>query len=772
MRKRLLVIISTFALVSCVFYSTAHSDVNKTGVKKIIGIKVKGNNAISTATILNKIKLRNGDVFEKGALNKELKRLYAMGYFSDVFVETKFRPEGVVVIFTVVEKPITSKVEIKGASRIKKVKLKQKILIKKGTLLDFHLAQQDAATLKNFYLEEGYSKVKVDYEAKTNPETGKAIVTFQINEGVALKVKAVKTEGNKNLSENEIKKYMSTKSEFWFLQKGAFDEDKFQADLDRVRAAYRSKGFLDAQVTGRTEYTEDKKKIIAIVVVNEGKKYLIGKVSLQGNLVFPEKQLRDELKLKPADTFDYEKIKEDVEKIRMFYYDRGYMNAEVNLLHKYDASNERMDLTYDIDAKDETFVGRINIVGNTKTKDKVIRRELRTYPGEKYDGKQLKKGKERIYNLGFFEDVYLETVPTKQKNVKNLNVTVKETKTGDFSLGGGYSSVDAFIGFVQIRQRNFDILNFPTFTGSGQDLVVRAEAGSAKNNYFVSWTDPWIFDYPCLFGFDLYRNEHKKLGTSGYDYAEKRTGGSLRLGKDLSDTVSTGLLYNLEEVNISELPNEASNALKDERGENILSRLTWRMKYDSRDNMYSPSKGILTGFAAENAGGFIGGDKDFYKFYGYSNLYYSIVEKVVLELSGRGGVVENYANTDSVPIYERFYVGGATTIRGYKERGVGPRDSIDKNIVVGGKALLVGNAEVTFPLFKRLIKGAVFYDVGNVTKQFSEMFSDSEYKQGVGVGVRVKTPIGPVKLDYGYPLNENEGDKKEGQFYFSVSHGF
>jgi len=772
MRKRLVMIISTFALAVVMFYPAAHSDTNEREIKKIIDIQIKGNDAISTATILNKIKLRKADVFEKGALNKELKRLYAMGYFSDVFVETKFRPEGAVVIFTVVEKPIISKIEIKGAARIKKAQLEQKIVIKKGTLLDFHLAQQDAATLKNFYLEEGYNKVKVDYSAKTNPETGKAIVTFQINEGVALKVKSIKVEGNKNLSESEIKKYMAIKPEFWFLQKGAFDEDKFQADLDRVRAAYRSKGFLDAQVIGRTEYTEDKKKIIAIVVVDEGKKYLIGKLSLQGSLVFPEGEVHKEIKLNTGDTFDYEKIKEDVEKIRMFYYDRGYMNAEVNLLHQYDASNERMDLTYDINAKEETFVGRINILGNTKTKDKVIRRELRTYPGEKYDGKQLKKGKERIYNLGFFEDVYLETVPTKQKNVKNLNVTVKETKTGDFSLGGGYSSVDAFIGFVQIRQRNFDILNFPTFTGSGQDLVVRAEAGSAKNNYYVSWTDPWVFDYPCLFGFDLYKNEHKKLGTSGYDYAERRTGGSLRLGKDLTDTVSTGLLYNLEEVDISELPNEASNALKDERGANALSRLTWRMKYDSRDNQYSPSKGLVTGFALENAGGFIGGDRDFYKFYGYSNVYYSIIERVVLELSGRSGVVENYANTDSVPIYERFYVGGATTIRGYKERGVGPRDSIDKNIVVGGKALLIGNAEVTFPLFKRVIKGAVFYDVGNVTTQFSEMFSNSEYKQGVGVGVRVKTPIGPVKLDYGYPLNDNEGDKKEGQFYFSVSHGF
>jgi len=772
MKKRLLLICSIFVMAGVMFHLPARAELNTSGEKKIIGIQIKGNSAVSEATILNKIKLRNGDDFEKGALNKELKRLYAMGYFSDVFVETKFQPEGVIIVFTVVEKPIISEIEFKGASRVKKVKLEQKIVTKKGTLLDLHIAQQDTAEIKNFYTEEGYSRVNVKYEVKTDPETGKAVVTFVINEGAALRIKSVEVEGNKNVSSDEIRKYMSTKPAFWFIQKGAFDEEKFQADLDRIRAAYRSKGFLDAKVTGKTEKGKNKEEIVVIVVVEEGKKYLIGNLEVQGNLVFSEKELNQKIKLKPGDTFDYEKIKEDVEKIRMFYYDKGYMDAEVNLLHKYDAAKDRMDLTYEIQAKEETYVGRINIIGNTKTKDVIIRRELRTYPGEKYDGEQLRKGKERIYNLGFFEDVYLETVPTKVKNVKDLNVMVKETKTGDFSLGGGYSSVDAFIGFVQIRQRNFDILNFPTFTGSGQDLVVRAEAGSAKNNYYVSWTDPWIFDYPYLFGFDLYRNEQKKFGESGYDYAERRTGGSLRLGKDLTDEVNTGLLYNLEEVKISELPDDVSNDLKDERGENVLSRLTWRLSYDTRDNKYSPSKGLMTGFSMENTGGFIGGDRDFYKFYGYSNYYHSIVDNVVLELSGRGGVVENYADTDAVPIYERFYVGGATTIRGYKERGVGPRDARDKNIVVGGKALLVGNAEVTFPVFKRLIKGAVFYDVGNVTTQFSSLFSDSEYKQGVGVGVRVKTPIGPVKLDYGYPLNDNEGDKKEGQFYFSVSHGF
>ncbi|MFH1394769.1 MAG: outer membrane protein assembly factor BamA [Candidatus Omnitrophota bacterium] len=771
--KRKLFLLGLILLVGGMsFNSFAWSQDEQAKIVRVVNIQIKGNNAISTATILNKIKMRKGDIFEKSALNNELKRLYAMGYFSDVFVETEEKPEGIIVVFSVIEKPIIADIEFKGNSRINKLKLEKKLVVKKGTLLDYHLLSQDVSEIKNFYMEEGYSRVKVDYKIESGEDKSKVTVVFLIDEGYALKIKTITFEGNEHIPANELKRYMATKPVFFFFQKGAFDEDEFQADLDRISAAYRSKGFLDAKMSSRADYSEDKKEVNLIVVVEEGKEYLIGEIKIKGELFFPEEDVWKRINIKTGDAFDYAKIKEDVESIRTFYYDKGYMNAEINLYHAYNAGKDKMDLVFDIKANDETYVGKVNIIGNTKTRDKVIRREVRAYPGEKYNGEQLRLSKERIYNLGFFEDVYLETVPTKEANVKNLNVTVKETKTGDFSFGGGYSSVDAFIGFVQVKQRNFDILNFPTFTGSGQDLTIRAEAGSAKTNYYVSWTDPWIFDYPYLFGFDLYREEHRRYGMSGYDYGERRTGSSLRLGKDITDYLSTGLIYNLEEVKISDLPDDVSNDLKDERGENMLSRITWKLKYDTRDNKFSPSKGILTGGFVENAGGFIGGSRDFVKCYAYTSFYHSLIKDIVLELAGRGGVVQNYANTEKVPIYERFYAGGATTIRGYKERGVGPRDSFDKNIVVGGKALLLGNAEVTFPIFKRLIKGAVFYDVGSVSNQFSEMFKDTQYKQGVGVGVRVKTPIGPVKLDYGYPLNENEGDKKEGQFYFSVSHGF
>ncbi|MDD4013567.1 MAG: outer membrane protein assembly factor, partial [Candidatus Omnitrophica bacterium] len=304
-----------------------------------------------------------------------------------------------------------------------------------------------------------------------------------------------------------------------------------------------------------------------------------------------------------------------------------------------------------------------------------------------------------------------------------------------------------------------------------QDLTIRAEIGTVRQTYFLGWQDPWIFDFPYMFGFDVYRQQHDRDGLSGYGYDETRTGGDLKLGKELTEELYTGLNYNLEEVKISNPPDDATQDLIKEVGSNWISKITWNIQFDKRDNKFSPTKGFVTSLALENAGGMIGGDKDFVKGFWSGSYYHSFFEIFVLELQGRTGLAENYGKSDDVPIYERFFAGGATTIRGYKQRAVGPRDP-GSNVSLGGEAMVIGNAEVTFPIFKNILKGAVFYDIGNVHESAKDILKMKDYKAGVGVGLRIKTPIGPVKLDYGYPLNENQGDKKEGEFYFSVSHGF
>ncbi|MBU1784254.1 MAG: outer membrane protein assembly factor BamA [Candidatus Omnitrophica bacterium] len=780
MENKLSIFVMILALVFTACYPIIGGAETASGGKQIVDIRIKGNYSISTVTILNRLKIKPGDMFEESALNKELKRLYAMGYFSDVFIEVEDHTDGVIVVFTVVEKPIITGIEFRGNTHIKSPKLLETVSIKAGDLLDHNRLSQDVSAIKGLYVEEGYYRITVDYKVDVRDTGDAARVIYTINEGRTLKVKSVEIEGNMSFSDDSIKKLMATKPAWWFIQKGAFDEEKFQSDLIRIATFFRGKGYLDVAVTSRMKYSDDEKFLHITVVIDEGKRYMVGKITLHGDMVVAEEDVRELVLMEPGDPFDYELMREDAENVRMFYYDNGYMDADIDLQHRYSPTDGRMDLFYEIQAHDVIHVGKVNIVGNTKTKDQVVRREVRLYPGEKYDGKYLRRSKERIYNLGYFEDVYFETVPTRDQDVKDLNVIVKETKTGEFSFGGGYSSVDAFIGFVQIRQRNFDLLDFPTFTGAGQDLTIRAEAGSARQNYFVNWTDPWIFGFPYLFGFDVYREEHDRTSLTGYGYDERRTGGSLRVGKEIGEYFATGLVYNLEEVKISNLPDDPGPALERERGENTISRLTLNMNYDRRDNKYSPSKGYFIGFSVQNAGGFLGADKTFVKGWINGNYYHSIIKSVVLELRSSLGLAENYGDTDEIPIYERFFAGGATTVRGYEERGVGPRDRTSSGGIgepIGGEALFLATAEVTFPIYTGVIKGAVFYDVGNVWNNAkdlisSEIFKENSLKQGAGIGVRVKTPIGPIKLDWGYPLSDNYGEKKEGRFYFSVSHGF
>jgi outer membrane protein insertion porin family len=302
---------------------------------------------------------------------------------------------------------------------------------------------------------------------------------------------------------------------------------------------------------------------------------------------------------------------------------------------------------------------------------------------------------------------------------------------------------------------------------------VRAEIGSVRQNYVISWTDPWILGYPYLFGFDLFNYDREKKESLGYGYSERRTGGDLRFGKEFTDYDRADLVYKLEEVKISDVSSGASSALRDEEGKNTISSLALTLTRDTTDSKYNPTEGyVLTG-TGEDAGGIFAGDKDFYKLTGMGDFFFNYNKKLVLELKITGGWADEYDDSTQVPIYERFFAGGANTVRGYKERSIGPRDPVTGD-PIGGEAMLIGNAELTYPIFKNF-KIAAFYDIGNVWDNVDdiEKIKSDDFKAGAGVGIRVKTPIGPVKVDMGYPLDKaHPDDKQKIRFHFSMSRGF
>jgi outer membrane protein insertion porin family len=419
------------------------------------------------------------------------------------------------------------------------------------------------------------------------------------------------------------------------------------------------------------------------------------------------------------------------------------------------------------------YINKIKVQGNAHTRDIVIRRELRMYPGDQFDGAKLRLSKQRLKDLGYFEDVGYDIEDTDQEDYKDLVVQVKEAKTGSFSFGGGYSTVDKLVGFVEVEQKNFDISNWSSFSGGGQDIRLRAQIGSSQRNFLLSFTEPWLFDHPISAGFDGYYTENLKDGSTGFSYDQKTVGGDVRLGKSFNDHLSVGTVYRLEHITISNLDSNVSAALAEQAGSSLVSSVGLSITHDYLDSKLSPTKGLIITNNADIAGGPLGGDKNFYRVQTSGAFYYPIkIHDVttVIEFSGRTGIVQAYPDTRDVPIFERYFTGGQDSIRGYDERTVGPLDP-NTNDAVGGEALLLGSVEYTVPIIE-IIKGAVFFDTGNVWDKVKN-YGTGGLKSGTGVGLRVKTPIGPIKLDYGIPLNKQPGqNKKSGKFYFSVSRGF
>lgn len=740
--------------------------------KTITAVRVEKNMAISSETILSKIKTRPGEKLSQDTINDDLKRLYATEYFTDVSVDVKEEAGGVIITFVVEEKPVVDDILFKGNVAFRAPKLKGMMKLKPNEMLNLALLAQDIAEIRDFYVKKGYPMVEVKYDIDVDKDTNKAKITIIVDEKAKVKISKVNITGEKAIKEGAIRKVLSTKPA-WLFNPGIFKDEVLEEDVEKIKSLYDDIGYLDTEVVPKLEYSTDGATLIITIEINEGKQYLVGEVTLKGNLVIPEKEIRKKITLKTGKPFSNRQLRADAAAIKELYYNYGYMNLVEDVERTLNGETGNIDIIYDIDAKEPVSVGKIDIRGNTKTRDLVVRRELRIYPGDRFNGDKIKRSKERIYNLGFFENVSFDTEPTEDPGVQNIVVTVKETKTGEFSFGGGYSSVDMLIGFVEIQQRNFDIMNFPTFTGGGQNLTIKAEFGMTRQNYNLSWTDPWVFGLPYSFGFDLYRTSHNQRGDIGWAYDEDRTGGDLRLGKEWTDHFRTDLTYRLEQVIISNMVSNASADMMAEVGKNWISSLTLDAGYDRRDNIFNPTRGYFAGISLTDAGGFLGGTKNFVKGTGTLAYYHSFFEKVVLELKGRGGLASAYGDSDSVPIYERFFAGGANTIRGYKERRVGPRDGAS-NEPVGGNAIFVGNAEVTFPVYEKVLKGAVFFDIGNVWKGYGDILGgDSGLKAGAGLGVRVKTPIGPIKVDWGYPLVSNYDDEKGvGEFYFSMSRGF
>ena len=748
---------------------TAQLDVKVVEPAIVKAIDVQGNKTISVAAILSKIKTRAGQEYIQSVISDDLKRLYNTGYFSDVRVDRQEYEGGLRVIFLIEEKPVIDKITFSKLHYFSTKVILRKLKTQEGKFLDNKSLKDDENMIKDLYAKKGLTLVEVQTETTQDEVTHKASVHFIIREGYRVRIHRINVLGNDKYKDKQIIKTIKTRAKTLFTS-GYLSQETLDEDVERILSFYEQNGFIDA--TADYIIKDLPKGLIDIdIQVNEGKQYMVGHIVMGGNSVLAESEVLAVMEnIKQDKVFSREKLSVDIARIRALYFDRGYIFADVKDTTSLDPATGLVDIKLDIAEGGLAYVDKVKIQGNTRTRDIVIRRELRISPGERFDGEKLKRSKERLNNLGYFEDVGFDIEDTDQNDRKDLVVQVKEAKTGSFSFGGGFSTVDQVIGFIEVEQRNFDFANWPTFTGGGQSLKLRAETGSTRNNLLLSFTEPWIFDHPVSGGFDAFRTERNRAQDIGYAYSEKRIGGNIRLGKEFSEYLSGRVAFRREMVTIEDLESDVSADLLAEEGTNAVSSLGSSVTWNSTDSSFNPTKGLVVTGSTDLAGGPLGGDKDFYRFEGNGSYYLPLKFKSVLEFRLRSGLVAAYGDSEKVPIFERFFAGGARTIRGYNERRVGPLDPNTED-PIGGESLVVGNIEYTIPLID-YVKLAGFFDVGNVWAR-KEDFGSGGFKAGAGFGLRVKTPIGPINLDYGYPLNDEPGeDQRSGKFYFSVSRGF
>ena len=717
-------------------------------------IRVKGNKVLGSDVVLMRLKATKGSVFDLKTIDEDLKRLYKTGYFDDISVDVQDTAEGKIITFIVKEKPIIGRIKIKGAKNIDKDDILEVMDTKPKGLLNLKVLSSDLEKIRELYKKEGYYNVRISYDVK-EISLGRAELILHIQEGNKLYIKKITIKGVKQLDEDDVKDVLALKTRGWFswlTGSGIFKEELLDRDVAAIEALYANRGFIDVKV-GQPQVEFKKHGIYITYTVIEGTRYKIGDIKFQGDLIVPRKELLNLIKLdelkKKDKYFDRSVLRDDSEAIRKFYADYGYAFAEVNVNISRKLEQKKVDVIFDIIKRQLVFINRVEVEGNTKTRENVIRRYLAISDGDKFSAKKIDFSKEMLTKLDYFDEVNIETVPTKKQDELDLKVKVKEKSTGFFSAGAGYSSIDSVFFTGKITERNL--------FGRGYQLSFQGSFGGSSSYYSLSFWNPNLYDGPLGIGTDLFNTEREYD-----DYTLDRSGGTLRFGYSVGKYSRLYWDFSTEKYKVFDIDESASDEIKDIEGSNWANSIYGALVRDSTNRSFNPTKGSLNRISLEYSGGVLGGDDNFIKFgyeFGYhKDVWWKLIFNFHFQM---GWLFEN--SGEEVPDFERYYLGGLNSVRGYDYRDISCYDSEGNDI--GGYKMYFTNWELTFPLKGDIgLIGLVFFDAGNVWDK-NDMFDLDLYKS-VGCGIRWNSPMGPLRLEYGYPLNSLKDNK--GKFEFSV----
>lgn len=737
-------------------------------------VEVRGLETISEGFVRRIIKTRAGQSFLRRQVQEDVRELWRTRKFVNVFADTSVEDGQVVVAIRVQERPEIRSVEIQGNKRFSDEELFKELSFFAGSVLDLFEINRGLENILQKYKEKGYYYAEVELDERALATEARVI--YRVTEGPRVKVRKIRLEGARAFAEPRLRLKIHTQTYFWILRTGAFDEEQAQRDARELQTFYRNEGFLDARVGYRLEFdTVSREDLTVVFVIEEGPRYTIQEFSIRGNTAYSDQRIRAVMRLQRGGVLRDETRRMDLRRIEDLYGQIGYVAARIVTSYDFLEQPGVIRLNVDVTEGKRSRFGRITVRGNTRTKDEVIRRELRFYPGEDYDTVSTRRAERRLMDTALFNRATIAPLED-VGGFREALVEVEEAETVNFLIGVGVSTDSGVLGSLTIDNRNFDLFDWPrtwgelfrgqAFRGDGQRLRLQAEPGTQLSRFRIDFTEPYLLDRPVRFDFSVYLFQR---GRDSYD--EQRLGITTALSKrfltgPLSGWAIEGALR-VEGVEIDNLRPLAANDILDAKGSSFLTSVKGTIVRDTTDSRLVPTEGYRLAAGWEQVGA-LGGDFDFGKPFA-SFAWYKTVRTDVFD---RKSVFATRADAGYIvgdaPVFERYYGGGFGSIRGFDFRGVSPRAGLF-NDRVGGKFILLAGAEYSVPIYGQNIRGVTFIDMGTVEEEF-ELTS---WRVAVGLGLRVNINFfGPVPFvfDFGFPIaKDDQDDTRVFNFSFGAS---
>lgn len=748
---------------------------------RVARVAIQGNRRVEDDAIRAVIATRAGNLCDPRQLANDVRAIWRLGYFDDIRVGLFGGANARIVVFLLREKPAVNKILVSGHDEIELEKINEVLDLQRGAILSVAQIKRNVEKIRELYVEKGFYLAEVNYRLRRVADARVDIV-LKITEHAKVAIRRITFIGNHRIPAAELAQYMETREggHFSFLtSSGTYQQQVLERDMAAIAALYYDRGFVNVRIADPlVVLSPDRRYMYLTIHVREGEVFKLGRVDIKGELLWPRAQLLQELKIRPGETFSRSRLGLDVMGLTSRYKDRGYAYANLTPLTNIDADKRVIDLTFEIEKGPVVTIERINVLGNSKTRDKVIRRELRIAEGDRFSQSLLDRSIERVRALGYFESADLSTERGTGDDRIVVNIEVRERATGTFQVGAGFSSVENFIAQAQISQENL--------FGRGQRLSLQAQLSGLRQMFALSFSEPYFLDSRWTFGFELYNSLRV------FDSFDRNAiGGTLTWGYPVLDDVHLFVSYRGEQVDVTTrgrrglfgaglaqaLPSGVRLANLFNDGFTSSARLT--LQWDRRNNRLFPSKGFFHAAWIEAATDLLGSQNRFNRYGAFSRWYYPLLGPIIFKLNGQIGVITS-PDPNGVPIFERFFTGGIFDVRGFRPRSLGPRVYVPESpnpsarlfaFNKGGNKELVLNAEVEFPIFDKVgIRGVVFTDAGQAFDD-DQSVSLTGLRHSWGFGLRWFSPIGPLRFEWGLPFAP-EPDEKPIVFEFTIGNFF